>query len=408
VIAEINRLTPIVRAVSIRKARCAWCRSTACRTSSRAHRSAQRPQRPGRRHAGIRAPHRRAGIASIGADTQLNVRFRDARRSRVAPRKRNCCRADGRRIVRRSDNVIEGQLRLDTIDNTPLAVMYTTLPRSVMQSGSRACATWSVWVALLISIVVARGTPTAARLRALAAAATAKPAIARSSIARPPASSCSIRIRAACWTPTRRHSAWSGASLDELRRRDVATIFDTPVSLEPGDERDQPSASRPAQIVRGDEERRDVEFTIADLDPGTGRVHAMLLQDISHRREAERRAQEHQLSLQHLATHDALTGLPNRTFLNENCRGSSTRPRAAAIRFRSSTSTATTSRTSTIHAATRLATTICAASRATFARLDREPGPRRSHGRRRIPRGHAPLWPRARQRGDRRTRRSGA
>ena len=43
----------------------------------------------------------------------------------------------------------------------------------------------------------------------------------------------------------------------------------------------------------------------------------MLLQDISHRREAERRAQEHQLSLQHLATHDALTGLPNRTFLNE-------------------------------------------------------------------------------------------
>ncbi len=75
--------------------------------------------------------------------------------------------------------------------------------------------------------------------------------------------------------------------------------------------------SRPAQILRGDDERRDVEFSIADLEPGTGRMHAMLLQDISHRREAERRAQEHQLSLQHLATHDALTGLPNRTYLNE-------------------------------------------------------------------------------------------
>jgi diguanylate cyclase (GGDEF)-like protein/PAS domain S-box-containing protein len=109
-----------------------------------------------------------------------------------------------------------------------------------------------------------------------------------------------------------------GASLEELRRRDVATIFDTPVSLSPGDIADQGGGNRPAQLIRGDHERRDVEFSIADLDPGTGgRVHAMLLQDISHRREAERRAQEHQLSLQHLATHDALTGLPNRTYLNE-------------------------------------------------------------------------------------------
>ena len=106
------------------------------------------------------------------------------------------------------------------------------------------------------------------------------------------------------------------ATLDELRRRDVATIFDTPVSLAPAADRDGPD-SRLAQIVRGDDERRDVEFSVADLDSGTGRVHAMILQDISHRREAERRAQEHQLSLQHLATHDALTGLPNRTFLNE-------------------------------------------------------------------------------------------
>ena len=70
----------------------------------------------------------------------------------------------------------------------------------------------------------------------------------------------------------------------------MATVFDTPVSLAPGTQ-EEPAHNRPAQLVRGDDERRDVEISIVDLDPATGRVHAMLLQDISHRREAERRAQ---------------------------------------------------------------------------------------------------------------------
>ena len=42
--------------------------------------------------------------------------------------------------------------------------------------------------------------------------------------------------------------------------------------------------------------------------------------------------------------------------------------------------------------------------RAPAARFDREPRPRGAHGRRRVPRGHAPLRPRARQRRHRRTR----
>ena len=258
-------------------------------------------------------------IASIGADTQLNVHFSMLDDRSVAAEKPELLAApDGRRIVRRSDNVIEGQLRLDSIDNHPLALLATTLPRSVMQSGQQGVRYLVGWVALLISIVVAAWHAYSGRLKRTSLLAATNENRYRAIFDRAASGivlfdPASRRILDA--NPQAQRLV--GASLDELRRRDVATIFDTPVSLAPGNQDVDVIDNRPAQVMRGDGERRDVEFSIAELDPGSGKIHAMLLQDISHRREAERRAQEHQLSLQHLATHDALTGLPNRTYLNE-------------------------------------------------------------------------------------------
>ena len=257
-------------------------------------------------------------IASIGADTQLDVKFAFLDDRAVADEKPELLVApDGRRIIRRSDTTIEGQLRLDTIDNNPVAMLWTTQPRSVMQSGQQGVRYLVGWVALLISIVVAAWHAYSGRLRRTSEAAAVSETRYRAIFDR--AASGILLFDPA----TRRildanpqSQRLIGASLEELRRRDIATVFDTPVSIVPGTA-EEPAQNRPAQLIRGDDERRDVEFSIVDLDPGTGRVHAMLLQDVSHRREAERRAQEHQLSLQHLATHDALTGLPNRTFLNE-------------------------------------------------------------------------------------------
>lgn len=258
-------------------------------------------------------------IASIGADAQLDVQFAYLGEPSVAAEKDELlASAEGRRIVRRSSKVIEGQLRLDSVDGRPLAMLRTTLPRSVMQSGQQGVNYLVGLVALLVAMVVAAWHAYSGRLRRTATAAAVSETRYRAIFER--AASGIILFdpttrRVLDANPQAQHLV--GASLDELRRRDVATIFDTPVSLEPARGRDDAESSRSAQIVRGDNDRRDVEFTIADLEPGTGSLHAMLLQDISHRREAERRAQEHQLSLQHLATHDALTGLPNRTFLNE-------------------------------------------------------------------------------------------
>jgi len=317
---EINRLTPIVRTVLDQEGTLRLVQINGVPHVIAAH-TVLRSDRSGPAGGTLVFARRIAApeIASIGADTQLNVHFAMLDdRAVVAEKPELLIASDARRIIRRSDTTIEGQLRLDTIDNHPLAVIYTTLPRSVMQSGRQGVRYLVGWVALLISIVVAAWHAYSGRLKRTSELATINETRYRA-----------IFDRAASgivlFDPTTRRvldanpqaQRLVGATLDELRRRDVATIFDTPVSLAPGTDRDGPTASRAAQVIRGDDERRDVEFSIADLDPGTGRVHAMLLQDISHRREAERRAQEHQLSLQHLATHDALTGLPNRTYLNE-------------------------------------------------------------------------------------------
>ena len=173
VIAEINRLTPIVRTVLDQEGTLRLVQINGVPHVIAAH-TVLHSDRSGPAAGTLVFARRIAApeIASIGADTQLNVHFAMLDDRAVAAEKAELLVApDGRRIVRRSDNVIEGQLRLDTIDNRPLAVMYTTLPRSVMQSGQQGVRYLVGLVALLVSIVVAAWHAYSGRLKRTADAA---------------------------------------------------------------------------------------------------------------------------------------------------------------------------------------------------------------------------------------------
>src|SRR5262245_18558686 len=128
VTAEIQRLTPMVRAVLDQEGTLRLVQINGVTHVIAAH-TILHSDRSGPA-AGTLVFARRIGapeIASVGADTQLNVHFALLDDRAVASEKDALlAEPDGRRIVRRSDTAIEGQLRLDSIDSRPLAVMYTT------------------------------------------------------------------------------------------------------------------------------------------------------------------------------------------------------------------------------------------------------------------------------------------
>ena len=175
VIAEMNRLTPQVNQVVDQEGTLRLVQVNGVphvlAASTVLHTDRSGPSN------GILAFARRIGppeIASIGADAQLDVRFLPIDdRSISAEQSEIVGATDGRRIVRRSETAIEGQLRLDTIANRPIALLSTTQPRTVMQSGQQGVRYLVGWVALLISIVVAAWHAYSGRLRRTSAKAVA-------------------------------------------------------------------------------------------------------------------------------------------------------------------------------------------------------------------------------------------
>lgn len=71
-----------------------------------------------------------------------------------------------------------------------------------------------------------------------------------------------------------------------------------------------------SQLLARDGKVIDVEVTLSSVSDQQGDLVCLLGRDVTTRKRAERDAADHRRKLSRLANHDALTGLPNRLFLN--------------------------------------------------------------------------------------------
>lgn len=219
-----------------------------------------------------------------------------------------------------SQQRMAGATRLVDIDGRPIAVMATHRDRDVMQSGLRGANYLVAFVALLIALALFAWHVYSRRLRASSAAARVNQARYRAVFERTPTGVLLFNHQSQVILDANIGAQrMLGAPLPLLQQHRVSSLFDGEIALAPTPAGTQEQdGCLTAQIARADGAPIDVEFAVVEIEPLEDNVRAMIMRDISHRREAERRAQEHRQLLQHQATHDQLTGLPNRAYLEDH------------------------------------------------------------------------------------------
>ena len=219
-----------------------------------------------------------------------------------------------------SNSRMDGATRLDGISGLPRAVISTYRDRAVMQSGLRGANYLVAIVALLISVAIFAWHIYRRRLSASSAVARVNQARYRAVFERTPTGVVLFNHQSHIILDANNGAQrMLGAPLPLLQQHRIASLFDSDIDLTATvADSEQQESYRTAQIAHAHGAPLDVEFAVVEIEPLSDNVCALIMRDISHRREAERRAQEHREMLQHQATHDSLTGLPNRAYLEEH------------------------------------------------------------------------------------------
>lgn len=219
-----------------------------------------------------------------------------------------------------SEASIEGYTVVADIAGNAGLVLGTAIARDVLSYGKRTRQAVVGAVALLVALAATLFLLLLRRAARAAASARANEARYRAVVSN--ASEAIVVFD--CGT---RRILESNAGLERLTGRPLVRLLETPID-DLFDRRVGPkfesvrvnaltqNSSQEARLLTAHGSLVDVELSISPLSVDQPTQNCLIVHDISHRKQAEDQLRAHHRSLEHLAHHDSLTGLPNRLYLN--------------------------------------------------------------------------------------------
>lgn len=215
---------------------------------------------------------------------------------------------------------VAGVALLRDVSGSPIAVLRTELDRGILETGRRN--TWFLVGAIagLVAVFVAVALLLIRRLRRSTLAHEEEQERYRRVVASLEECVALVDVKSGriveCNAALQRTLGHAEAELRDRRIEEVFPEYQQLLERWRGAEfGGSSSVESPLRAANGS--LVDSEVTLAQLQHSGRRLLCLVARDITLRKRAESEREDHRRSLEHLATHDPLTGLPNRLFLRD-------------------------------------------------------------------------------------------